>query len=78
MAVAIFLPASTAFLLDVFPMAERGGAQGKMMVISMTFTAFAPTLIGVNIQSVSWPFAYLLAAATGKVSHFLISKVKYE
>jgi len=78
LAVAFFLPASTALLLDVFPMAERGGAQGKMMVISMTVTAFAPTLIGVIIQAISWPYAYLLTAAAGLVSLFLISKVKYE
>ena len=35
LAAAFFLPASTALLLDVFPLAERGGAQGKMMMISM-------------------------------------------
>lgn len=45
LAVAFFLPASTALLLEVFPLAERGRAQGKMMMISMTITAFAPTLI---------------------------------
>jgi MFS family permease len=32
LAVAFFLPASTALLLDVFPLTERGGAQGKMMI----------------------------------------------
>ena len=65
LAVAFFLPASTALLLDVFPMAERGGAQGKMMMISMFITAFAPTLIGLIIQAVSWPYAYLLTVAGG-------------
>jgi len=78
LAVAFFLPASTALLLDVFPLSERGGAQGKMMMISMTITAFAPTLIGIIIQAVSWPYAYLLTAAAGAVSLFLASKVKYE
>jgi MFS family permease len=78
LAVAFFLPASTALLLDVFPLSERGGAQGKMMMISMFITAFAPTLIGVIIQAVSWPYAYLLTAAAGAVSLFLASKVKYE
>jgi MFS family permease len=51
---ALFLPAATALLLDVYPPAERGGAQGRMMVISMTVTAFAPTIIGFIIQAVSW------------------------
>jgi len=78
LAVAFFLPASTALLLDVFLLLERGGAQGKMMMISMTITAFAPTLIGIIIQAVSWPYAYLLTAAAGAVSLFLASKVKYE
>jgi MFS family permease len=76
--VGFFLPASTALLLDVFPMAERGGAQGKMMMISMSITAFAPTVIGIIIQTVSWPYAYLLTATAGMVSLFLASKVKYE
>jgi MFS family permease len=76
--VGFFLPASTALLLDVFPMAERGGAQGRMMMISMTITAFAPTLIGVIIQSVTWPYAYLLTAAAGVITLVLAGKVKYE
>ncbi len=78
LAVGLFLPASTALLLDVFPLNERGGAQGKMMMISMAITAFAPTLIGVIIQVVAWPFAYLLTALAGLVSVFLAAKVKYE
>jgi len=78
LAVAFFLPASTALLLDVFPLTERGGAQGKMMMISMFITAFAPTLIGVIIQAVSWPYAYLLTIAAGGIALFLAAKVKYE
>jgi MFS family permease len=75
---ALFLPAATALLLDVFPMAERGGAQGKMMVISMSVTAFAPTVIGLIIQAVNWPFAYLLTVAAAVVTFFLLTRVKYE
>lgn len=56
---AFMLPASTALLIDVFSQQERGGAQGRMMMISMTVTAFAPTLLGLVIQYISWPFAYL-------------------
>jgi MFS family permease len=78
LAAAFILPASTALLLDVFPLAERGGAQGKMMMISMFITAFAPTLIGVIIQAVAWPFAYLLTVAAGGIALFLAAKVKYE
>jgi len=76
--VGFSLPASTALLIDVFPMAERGGAKGKMMMISMTITAFAPTVIGVIIQAVSWPYAYLLTAAAGVITLVLAGKVKYE
>ena len=78
LAAGMFLPASTALLLDIFPIKERGGAQGKMMMISMTVTAFAPTIIGIIIDAVSWPVAYLLTAVSGAVALFLARKVKYE
>lgn len=74
---ALFLPASTALLLDVVPPAERGAAQGRMMILSMLVTAFAPTLIGVIIQAVSWPFAYLLTVLAAGVAFFLAGKVQY-
>jgi len=74
---ACAIPASTALLLDVFPQAERGGAQGRMMVISMLVTAFAPTVIGFVIQMVSWPFAYLGTVLAGVITLFLAGRVKY-
>src|SRR5512139_3252790 len=74
---AFFLPASTALLLDVFPQTERGGAQGQMMMISMAVTAFAPTVIGVVIQAVAWPFAYLLTIVGAAVTLFLGARVTY-
>jgi MFS family permease len=74
---ALALPASTAVLLDVFPQAERGAAQGRMMMISMLVTAFAPTLLGLIIQAVSWPFAYLLVTLAAAVTFLLIGRVKY-
>lgn len=78
LAAALFLPASTALLLDVFPMAERGGAQGKMMMLSMTVTAFAPTVVGLIIQVISWPITYLLTIAAAGVSLLVARKVKYD
>lgn len=75
---ALFLPASTALLLDVFPMTERGGAQGKMMMISMFITAFAPTIIGLVIQYISWPFTYLFTVVSALITIGLLGKVKYE
>jgi MFS family permease len=74
---ALFLPASTALLLDVFPASERGGAQGRMMVISMLITAFAPTVAGAVIQAAGWPYAYLLTILAALVTLFLLSRVKY-
>jgi MFS family permease len=74
---ACFIPASTALLLDVFPPSERGGAQGRMMMISMFVTAFAPTVIGFVIQVVTWPFAYLLTVAAAVVTFFIARGVKY-
>ena len=74
---ACFIPASTALLLDVFPQAERGGAQGRMMMISMLVTAFAPTVIGLVIQTVSWPFAYVLTIGAALITLFIARGVKY-
>ncbi len=74
---ACAIPASTAILLDVFPQAERGAAQGRMMMISMAVTAFAPTLIGVVIQTVSWPFAYLGTVLAALITLFLVARIKY-
>ena len=75
---ACSLPASTAVLLDVFPRAERGASQGRMMVIAMTVTAFAPTVIGVvKIQTLSWPYAYLLTVAGAVITLSLVAKLKY-
>jgi len=74
---AFSLPAATALLLDVYPQAERGMAQGQMMMISMAVTAFAPTVIGMVIQAVSWPYAYLLTVAGAVITLFLLGRVKY-
>ena len=74
---ACAIPASTAILLDVFPQAERGAAQGRMMMISMAVTAFAPTLIGVVIQTISWPFAYLGTVGAAFITLLLVARVKY-
>jgi DHA2 family multidrug resistance protein-like MFS transporter len=59
-------------------MKERGAAQAKMMMISMTITAFAPAIIGIIIQAVSWPITYLLTAAAGVIALFFASKTKYD
>jgi MFS family permease len=74
---ACAIPASTAILLDVFPQAERGAAQGRMMVVSMAVTTFAPTLIGLVIQAISWPFAYLATVGAAFITLLLAARVKY-
>jgi MFS family permease len=74
---AFFLPASTALLLDVFPQTERGGAQGRMMMISMLVTAFAPTVVGAVIQAAGWPYAYLFTILGAIVTLLLLTRVKY-
>lgn len=74
---ACSIPASTALLLDVFPQAERGAAQGRMMMISMAVTAFAPTVLGVIIQALAWPYAYLMTIAGAAVTLFLAARVQY-
>lgn len=74
---ALSMPAAMALLLDVFPQTERGGAQGQMMVMSMAVTAFAPTVIGVVIQAVGWPFAYLLTLAGAGVTLLLVRRIQY-
>ncbi|MFN8475379.1 MAG: MFS transporter [Anaerolineae bacterium] len=75
---AFSIPAATALLLDVFPQLERGGAQGRMMMINMFVTAFSPTVVGLVIQVVAWPYAYLLTIFGAAVTLFLIARVKYD
>lgn len=74
---ACSIPAATAMLLDVFPIAERGAAQGRMLAISMSVTALAPTAIGVVIQVLSWPYAYLMTVLGAVVTWLLIGRVTY-
>lgn len=75
---AFFIPASTALLLDVFTQQERGMAQGQMMMISMFIMAFAPTVAGLIIQAISWPYAYLMTIVSAAITFLLLGKVKYD
>jgi MFS family permease len=74
---ALALPATTALVVDLFQQQERGAAQGRMMVIAMLVTAFAPTLLGLVIQFLSWPVSYLFVALGALITLFLLRRVAY-
>jgi MFS family permease len=56
---AIFIPASTALLIDTYPPEARGGANGRVFAISMAVTTVGPLLAGLLVQGVGWPWAFL-------------------
>jgi MFS family permease len=56
---AMFLPASTALLIDVYPPDQRGAATGKVFAISMGITALGPIIAGLLVGSIGWAWVYL-------------------
>jgi MFS family permease len=62
---AMFVPAGTALLIDVFPPEQRGAATGRAFAITMLVTTVGPMLAGGIVQGVGWPWVFvpgLLAA----------------
>ena len=53
----------------------RAGAEGKMMMISMLITAFAPTVIGHgDPDKVSWPFTYLFTIVSAAIAIVMVGR----
>lgn len=62
---AMFIPAGTALLIDIYPPEQRGSATGKAFAITMLITTVGPMLAGAIVQGVGWPWVFvpgLLAA----------------
>jgi MFS family permease len=65
---ALFIPASTALLIDVYPPDQRGAATGRVFAISMGITALGPIIAGILVGSIGWAWVYvpgMLAALVG-------------
>jgi MFS family permease len=56
---AMFIPAATALLIDVYPPDQRGAATGSVFAISMGITALGPIVAGILVGSIGWAWVYL-------------------
>ena len=56
---AMFVPAGTALLIDVYPPEQRGAATGKAFAITMLVTTVGPMLAGAIVQGIGWPWVFV-------------------
>jgi MFS family permease len=56
---AMFVPAGTALLIDVYPADQRGAATGKAFAITMLVTTGGPMLAGAIVQGIGWPWVFV-------------------
>ncbi len=56
---AMFVPAGTALLIDVYPPDQRGAATGKAFAITMLVTTVGPMLAGAIVQGIGWPWVFV-------------------
>ena len=65
---ALFVPAGTALLVDVFPPAQRGAATGKAFAITMGITALGPIIAGLLVQSAGWAWVFVPGMVTAVIA----------
>ena len=65
---ALFVPAGTALLVDVFPPAQRGAATGKAFAITMGITALGPIIAGLLVQGAGWAWVFVPGMLTAVVA----------
>jgi MFS transporter, DHA2 family, methylenomycin A resistance protein len=53
--VAIFLPATSALVVEIYPLEQRGKALGTIFSITMLVTALGPKLAGFIVERFGWP-----------------------
>jgi len=74
---ALLIPASTALLIDVFSIEERGKAMGTVFGVSMAAVAVGPIIAGAIVQSAGWAWVYVLPLIFAVIGIFAIGKVSY-
>ncbi len=72
---AIFIPASTAFLIDVYPPDQRGSATGRTFAITMVVTTFGPILAGALVQSIGWQWVFLPGVIAAAIAFVALLRV---
>jgi MFS family permease len=73
---AVFIPASTALLIDVYPPDQRGGATGRTFAITMVVTTFGPVLAGILVQGVGWPWVFAPGLIAATVALVALARVR--
>jgi MFS family permease len=74
---ALLIPASTALLIDVFSIEERGKAMGTVFGTSMVVVAFGPIIAGALIQTAGWAWVYVLPLTFAGIGIISLTKVSY-
>ncbi len=55
---AIILPLTQSVIFTIFPPNKRGGAMGVMGLVILAGPAFGPTLAGMILDTLSWPWIF--------------------
>lgn len=74
--VAVFLPATSALIVEIYPLDQRGKALGTMFSITMLVTALGPTLAGFIVERVGWPWIYVPALLAALLSLLFLFRIK--
>jgi MFS family permease len=72
---AMFIPAGTALLIDVYPPERRGAATGKAFAITMLVTSVGPMIAGAIVQSVGWPWVFVPGLLVALVSLGALARI---
>jgi len=74
---ALLIPATTALLIDVFSIEERGKAMGTVFGVTMAVVAIGPIIAGAIVQTLSWAWVYLLPLIFAVFGILSLSRVNY-
>jgi MFS family permease len=72
---AMFVPAGTALLIDVYPPEQRGAATGKAFAITMLVTTVGPMLAGAIVQGIGWPWVFVPGLLVALVALGALSRI---
>jgi MFS family permease len=74
--VAVFLPATSALVVEIYPLEQRGKALGTIFSITMLVTALGPTLAGFIVERFGWPWIYVPALLAALLAMPFLLKIK--
>jgi MFS family permease len=74
--VAVFLPATSALVVEVYPVDQRGKAMGTIFAVTMLVTALGPALAGFIVERFGWPWIYVPALLAALLAMPFLLKIK--